>query len=111
MKPTKVLIAVGWLLASLMLSSNARGQVGFPGPELLGRPTDHSVTINVVTDTAIDAYFEYGTQSGGPYTQTSPASGAAGPASTAANVPLVVVLSGLSPNTQYFYLFLTHQMP
>ena len=68
-----------------------------------GARTDQSVTINVVANAAIHAYFEYGTQSGGPYIQTSPAPGAAGPVSTAANVPLVVVLSGLSPNTHYFY--------
>lgn len=91
------------LFALVVLSFSAQAQVNFPGSELLGRPTDHSVTINVVPDSAIDAYFEYGAQAGGPYTQTSPASGAAGPASTAANVPLVVVLGGLNPNTQYFY--------
>ncbi len=96
MKPSTVLLLVGGLLAVLLPLSSARGQVTFPGPELLGRPEPYSITINVVANTAIQAYFEYGTQSGGPYTQTSPV-----PA--AANVPLVVVLSGLSPDTQYFY--------
>jgi hypothetical protein len=96
MKPSTVLLLVGRLLAMLLPLSSARGQVTFPGPELLGRPEPYSITINVVANTAIQAYFEYGTQSGGPYTQTSPVS-------AAANVPLVVVLSGLSPDTQYFY--------
>ncbi len=103
MKPSKMLSFILRLLAVALLSANARGQVNFPGSELLGRPTDHSVTINVVADTAIDAYFEYGTQSGGPYLQTSPAAGVSGPASAAANVPLVVVLTGLSADTEYFY--------
>ena len=108
MRPLKVLSCAAVLLVALLPASNVQGQVTFPGPELLGRPTDHSVTINVVASAAIQAYFEYGTQSG-VYTQTNPASGAAGPASTAANVPLVVVLSGLSPNTQYFYKMVYRQ--
>ena len=89
-------IGVSFLLGS----STLLGQVSFPGPELLGRPTDHSVTINVVPDAAIDAYFEYGTQSGGPYDHRFPASGAV---STSANLPLVAVLGPLEPNTRYFY--------
>ena len=108
MQASKVLSFLLGLLAMVMSASSMRAQVSFPGPELLGRPTDHSVTINVVANTAIDAYFEYGTQSG-LYTQTYPANGAASPASTAANVPLVAVLSGLQSNTQYFYKMVYRQ--
>ena len=78
MSPFKILKFAFASLPILLLASNARAQVSFPGAELLGRPTDTSVTINVVASAAIDAYFEYGTQSGGPYTQTSPAAGAGG---------------------------------
>ncbi len=109
MSPFKILKFAFASLPILLLASNARAQVSFPGAELLGRPTDTSVTINVVASAAIDAYFEYGTQSGGPYTQTSPAAGAAGPVSAAANAPLVVVLSGLTPNTHYFYRMIYRQ--
>jgi hypothetical protein len=91
-----MLLHMGGLVAMLLPLSSASGQVSFPGPELLGRPEPYSITINVVANAAIQAYFEYGTQSGGPYIQTSPVS-------AAANVPLVVVLSSLSPDTQYFY--------
>ena len=110
MKPFKVFwFVVGLVVVTMLPVSSVRGQVSFPGPELLGRPTDSSVTVNVVASAAIQAYFEYGTQSGGPYTQTSPASGAANPVSAAANVPLVVVLSGLNPDTQYFYRMVYRQ--
>ncbi len=109
MKMSRALSFVIALLAGMLLSASAQGQVTFPGPELLGRPTDHSVTINVVANVAIDAYFEYGTQQGGPYPQTSPAAGAGGPASAAANTPLDVVVSGLSADTEYFYRMIYRQ--
>ena len=110
MKPSRVpWFVVGLISVTMLPVSSVRGQVSFPGPELLGRPTDSSVTVNVVASAAIQAYFEYGTQAGGPYTQTSPASGAANPVSAAANVPLVIVLSGLSPDTQYFYRMVYRQ--
>jgi hypothetical protein len=32
--------------------------------ELLGRPTDHSVTVNAIAGQAVQAYFEYGTAPG-----------------------------------------------
>ena len=108
MKRSNVSLVAGLILLTLS-ASQVQGQVSFPGPELLGRPTDHSVTINVVANAALQAYFQYGTQSG-VYTQTNPVSGAAGPVSAAANVPLVVVLSGLSPNTQYFYRMVYRQV-
>jgi len=110
MKPTSVICFLVGLVASTMFPvSSARAQVSFPGPELLGRPTDRSVTVNVVANAAIEAYFQYSTQAGGPYTQTSPVSGAASPASAAANVPLVIVLGNLAPDTQYFYRMIYRQ--
>ena len=103
MRPSKVLLLVVGLVTMLIPPSRVQGQVSFPGPELLGRPTDESVTINVLASSAIEAYFEYGTQSGGE-NQTSPTSGAAAnPLSAEANQPLVAVISGLTPDTQYYY--------
>ncbi len=111
MKPSMVLLLAGGLVAVLFPVSSLRGQVTFPGPELLGRPTDQSVTVNVVANTAIQAYFEYGTQSGGE-NQTSATSGTpASPLSTAANLPLVAVISGLEPDTQYYYYMVYRQSP
>ena len=109
MRPSKVLLLVVGLAIMLMPLSSARGQVSFPGPELLGRPTDQSVTINVIASTAIQAYFEFGTQSGGE-NQTSATSGSAdNPLSAAANQPLVTVISGLTPDTQYYYYMVYRQ--
>jgi len=68
----------------------------FTGPELLARPTDSSVTVNVVADTDLEAYFEYGATSGEYSGQTDIIS-------SAANEPIVAVISGLASNTKYYY--------
>ncbi len=102
MRPFKVLSFATVLLVMLLPASNVQGQVSFPGPELLGRPTNNSVTINVVASAAIQAYFEYGTQSGSYPYQTSTVS-------SAANQPLVVVLSNLPSNTRYYYRMVYRQ--
>ena len=70
--------------------------VGFTGGELLGKPTDSSITINIVPDAAIEYYFEFGTSPGAYTVQTTPATAAAGQ-------PNEVVVMGLSPNTHYYY--------
>ena len=45
--------------------------ITFTGEELLGRPTDDSISIKIVPDEAITYYYEYGTTSGVYGTQTS----------------------------------------
>jgi hypothetical protein len=70
--------------------------VTFSAEELLCRPTDHSVTVNIVANQTIQAYFEYGTTSGVYSDQTTTASYTGG-------TPIQVVIDGLSPNTQYYY--------
>jgi hypothetical protein len=109
MKPTKVLLLAGGLVAMLLPLSSARGQVTFPGPELLGRPEPYSITINVVPSAAIQVYFEYGTQSGGESQTSSTAGTAASPLSGAANQPLVAVIGGLNSDTQYYYYMVYRQ--
>ena len=69
--------------------------VNFVGAELLGRPTDHSVTVTVVPRTAMQVRFEYGTDT--TYGQTTPAE------TTVADTPHFVVISGLAPDTRYYY--------
>jgi hypothetical protein len=68
----------------------------FTGIELLARPTNHSITLNVVSSSALDSYIEYGTSSG-VYTNTTST------VSQIANEPLVIVIDGLSVNTKYYY--------
>ena len=96
----------GTLRLALLLGFNtiAAAQVTFPslntspwlGQEMLGRVENNSVTINVVTDQAMQVYFEYGTASGA-YT------GKTALQTAAANTPLEVTLTNLSPNTRYYY--------
>jgi len=63
--------------------------------ELLGRPTDHSVTVNAIAGQAVEAYFEYGTAPGVYASQTTPTVFPSG--------TIQVVIDGLAPNTRYYY--------
>ena len=69
----------------------------FPGGELLGKPTDTSITINIIPEADIEYYYEYGTAQGGPYT------GQTTPVIATGDEPHEVEITGLSPNTQYYY--------
>lgn len=64
--------------------------------ELLGRPTDNSMTVNVVADVDLEAWFEWGTSSGAYVGQTAPGTFAAG-------TPIEQVMGGLLPDTLYHY--------
>ncbi len=85
------------LLYICILSSNSViAQVNFIGPELLCRPTDNSVTVNVIADVALQLYFEYGTAPGDYTDQTSTIT-------STANEPIKVVIDTLATNTRYYY--------
>src|ERR1035437_8305544 len=64
----------------------------FTGTELLACPTDHSITLNVVSSSALDAYVEYGITSGS-YSDTTLHF------SQAVNQPIVIVLTGSTADT------------
>ena len=83
-------------LSCLMASGDAFAEVTFTAPELLGRPTATSVTVNVVAASGLEAYFEHGTTSG-TYGGRTPT------ATYAAGTPIVVTLTGLKANTRYYY--------
>jgi len=62
---------------------------------LLGRPTDHSVTANVIPDTSGEISLEYGITTGyGSQTST---------VTCTATEPVEVVIDGLAPDTEYYY--------
>jgi hypothetical protein len=63
---------------------------------LLGRPTDHSITVNVIPDQSGEISFEYGTAPGvyGYQTTATPCT---------ADVPVEVVIDGLTSDTPYYY--------
>jgi hypothetical protein len=74
----------------------AVGEVTFTASELLCRPTDHSVTVNVVAAQSVQAYFQYGTVSGVYTDQT-------GTVTSPGGTPVQVVIDGLSADTRYYY--------
>jgi hypothetical protein len=83
-------------VGSITTGVQAASTITFSAEELLARPTDTSITINVVPDESVSIYYEYGTSQGGPYSATSTGSATAGE-------PYNVVINGLSPDTQYYY--------
>jgi len=68
----------------------------FIATEILGRPTNASITLNVIPAVAMTLYYEYGPASGQETFQTAPQTAAAG-------MPLETTISGLQPNTLYNY--------
>ena len=61
-----ILFLVIVFLAGLLPMSSAvlaADVITFTGGELLGKPTDTSITINIVPDSNIEYYYEYGTSS------------------------------------------------
>lgn len=74
----------------------AQETITFSGAELLGRPTDSSITIKIVPDDDIDYYYEYGT-SAGEYTHQTSIISAVG------SEPSQITLTGLNPDSKYYY--------
>jgi hypothetical protein len=68
----------------------------FIATEILGRPTNTSVTVNVVPAVQMNIYYEYGTSPGAYTFQTAPQT-------AAANLPLETLIDGLQPNTRYYF--------
>jgi hypothetical protein len=62
----------------------------FIATEILGRPTDTSVTVNVVLAVSMEIHYEYGTAPGAYTAQTVPQTAVAG-------TPLETLISGLQP--------------
>jgi hypothetical protein len=76
-------------------SRDANAGIVWIGKELLGRPTDHSITVKAIADQAIEVYFEYGTSSGSYSLATSP--------QTFSDGAIETVIAGLSSNARYYY--------
>ena len=64
--------------------------------QVLGRPTDHSITLSVLAPDDMDAYIEYGVKAG-----SYPSKVAA--KTTKGGVPVEFVVDKLKPNTHYSY--------
>ena len=83
------------LMGGSTLSARA-ATITFTGQELLGRPTNTSITISVLPDSDIKLYYEYGTTSGVYPAHTAHESATGGQ-------PKVMVISGLSADTKHYY--------
>jgi hypothetical protein len=68
----------------------------FVGKELLGAPTDDSVTVNAMSLVTLEVYFEYGNAPDSFDKQTAIASYPGG-------TPIETLIGGLSPDMQYWY--------
>ena len=79
----------------------AANTITFTGKELLGRPTDTSITINIVPATTIEYHYQYGTSPGSYSDETADYTAPGGQ-------PHEIIISGLSPNTQYYYRMQYH---
>ena len=90
-----LVLALLLCLAALVAGAYAT-TVTFTAEELLGKPTDTSVTINIVPASNIQYHYEYGTASGAYTHQTAPVTATGGQ-------PSEVTIGGLSPDTLYYY--------
>jgi len=68
----------------------------FNTTEILGRPTDTSITVSFLSANAAVIYYEYGVAPGVYTSQTTPQT-------AVADTPLETLISGLQPNTRYYY--------
>lgn len=92
-------IVLAGVIAGVAVSGQGgrRNQVPRVGLTIaLGRPTDHSIVLNVLSPTPIEAFVEYGTAPGQYAYKTVGASSAAGE-------PFEVIAETLQPNTRYYY--------
>jgi hypothetical protein len=69
---------------------------GLVGTEIIGLPTDKSITFNLVAVQGMQAYFEYGIKSG-EYT------GKTRTYTSTAGGPIAATITGLLPDTLYYY--------
>ena len=50
---------------TLVFLNGVNGQtITFTGEELIGKPTDHSIAINIIPASTIEVFYEYGTSPG-----------------------------------------------
>jgi len=95
---TKGLRAIAFFItvANLVVAAGNEPADAFDGTIVLGCPTDCCITLNVLSNEPLEAYFEYGTQPG-VYEGRTAAS------IIQADVPVEDVIAYLQPDTHYYY--------
>ena len=96
-----LLVLLFALVGGSATSIKAATTITFTGEELLGKPEDTSITINIVPATTIEYHYQYGPTSGSYVSTDSRLDCHRRPANE-------VIISGLSPNTQYYYRMRYH---
>jgi hypothetical protein len=81
--------------------ANAATTINFSGEELLGKPTNTSVTISIIPDSEIEYHYQFGTESGSYSGQTASVIAPGGS-------PHEMTITGLSENTKYYYRMRYH---
>jgi len=84
------------LLAAILASAARLGAAPPAITEVLGRPTDRSVTVNARADAALEMYVEYGAASASYASRTASAT-------AAALAPTEFLLDGLTPDSRAYY--------
>ncbi len=86
------------LLLGIQAQTNVEAQtsITFIAEELLVRPTDKSITVNVIPSSDIELFYEFKKESESAYSVTPTTTASAG-------VPCNIVISGLTANTKYNY--------
>jgi hypothetical protein len=80
----------------LVVHGQRQDQLPLTFTQILGRPTDHSITLSVLSPDDLEAYCEYGTQPG-IYRAKTPAT------KIPAGKPAEILFEHLQPNTRYYY--------
>jgi hypothetical protein len=75
--------------------------ITFTAEELLGKPTDTSISINIIPSATIEYHYQYGTTPGVYTGQTINMTATAGQ-------PSEIILGGLTTNTKYYYRMQYH---
>jgi Calcineurin-like phosphoesterase len=94
-----LLVALLWAggdPSSPSATAQAASGSAFPGTVLLGRPTDSSVALSLMSGSPVDVYVEYGAVSGQYPSRTAQTAMKAG-------TPVVLTLTGLPMNAASFY--------
>ncbi len=91
-----VMLCLGFVSPGFSVAPAQSADVQFTATELLGRPTDTSITVNMIAGSAVEAYFEYGVKSG-VYPGRTPT------VTYPAGARIEVVMGELKPNTRYYY--------
>jgi hypothetical protein len=93
------LLAMG-SLHPLWAEVSAEAATGSLVTQILGRPSAHSITLNILSRERIEAFVEFGPVAGSYPEKTRPQPVMAG-------IPAEIELSGLKPDTRYYYRLMT----